>query len=77
MLVHECSGCNALSINRIAADDDAATVMAVFQESLAPGQQLRTVCQAQGIVLLKAEDTKMVHGQLYGRSAEIPVFGWK
>ena len=76
MLVHECSGCKALSINRNAADDDSGTIMAVFQESLVLDQQLHTLCQEHGIVMLKAEDLKIVQTQLYGRSAEIPVFSW-
>src|SRR5512146_1804775 len=35
MLIHECIECRTLSINRIAADDDSETVMAVFRESFA------------------------------------------
>lgn len=76
MLVHECTGCKALSINRIAADDDAGTIMAVFQESRGPGQQLHTLCQEHGIVMLKAEDAKILHAQLYGHSIEIPAIKW-
>src|SRR5512134_2401456 len=52
MLVHECTECKALSINRIAADDDPETVMAVFQDSLTLVQQTHFVCQQYGIVLL-------------------------
>jgi hypothetical protein len=76
MLVHECSGCKVLSINRIAADDDSGTIMAVFQESLALDQQLHTLCQEHGIVMLKAEDLKIVHTQLHGHSIEIPAIKW-
>ena len=76
MLVHECSGCKALSINRIAGDDDSGTIMAVFQESLALDQPIRTLCQEHGIMMLTAEYTKIVHTQLYGRSAEIRTFSW-
>ena len=76
MLVHECTGCKALSINRIAADDDPATLMAVFQESLSLSQQMHVTCQQAGIVILKAEDTKMVHTQLYGQAMEQPALSW-
>ena len=76
MLIHECVGCNTLSINRIAADDDSATVMAVFQESLFPGHQLQNKCQADGILLLSAQDAEIVHTQLYGRHVDIPVLSW-
>src|SRR5262245_51293735 len=34
MLIHECMECAALSINRIAADDDSESILRVFQESL-------------------------------------------
>lgn len=76
MLIHECVECKTLSINRIAADDDSATVMAVFQESLFPGHQLQNKCQADGIRLLTAQDTEIVHTQLYGRHVEIPALSW-
>jgi hypothetical protein len=77
MLIHQCSECKTLSINRIAADDDSETVIAVFQESLLLGHQMHSLCQENGIVILQAEDTKLVHSQLYGRYAEIPVSGWR
>ena len=31
MLIHQCTGCGKLSINRIAADDDSQTILAVYQ----------------------------------------------
>src|SRR5687767_13409323 len=73
MLIHQCTDCGALSINRIAADDDSDTVIAVFQESLGLGYQVHRLCQENGIVLLQAEDTGIVHTQLYGNSVEMPV----
>jgi hypothetical protein len=77
MLIHECVECNTLSINRIAADDDSATVMTVFQDSLMLGYQIHHRCLEHGILLLSAEDTEMVHTQLYGRYGEIPALSWK
>jgi hypothetical protein len=76
MLVHECTDCKTLSINRIAADDNSGTVMAVFQESLALSDHMYVLCQDDGIVILKAEDSKTVHTQLYGRVVEVPVLSW-
>jgi hypothetical protein len=76
MLVHECTGCKTLSINRIAADDDPGTVLAVFEESLMLGHQFHALCQDHGIMILRAEDTKHVSTQLYGRQAEIPLMPW-
>jgi hypothetical protein len=74
MLVHACTDCKTLSINRIAADDDSATVLAVFEESLDMDAQMHSLCFQYGIVMLKAEDRKMVQTQLYGRSVEL--VGW-
>ena len=71
MLIHECMDCKTLSINRIATDDDSATIMVIFEESLRLGPQLHKMCQENGISLLSARDTELVHTQLYGRSREI------
>ena len=71
MLIHECIECNSLSINRIAADDDSGTVMAVFEASVASAHELAARCQEYGIVILRAEDRPLVHAQLFGRSVEI------
>jgi len=72
MLVHECTECKALSINRIAADDDPESILAVFQDSHTLNQQVRYGCQQHGIVILNIEDTKIVYTQLYGHKLEIP-----
>ena len=76
MLIHQCTECRALSINRIAADDDAETITVIFQESLAKGIQIHAVCQEHGIVMLKADDTRLVYTQLYGHSMDIPTAQW-
>lgn len=76
MLIHQCTECKTLSINRIAADDDSETVMAVFQVSLVPGHQIHALCQEYGIMILQKEDTRLVSAQLYGRYAEAPVTSW-
>ena len=77
MLIHECMECKTLSINRIAADDDSATLMVIFQESLRLGHQLHKICQENGISLLSIRDTELVHTQLYGRSSEISGLRWR
>jgi hypothetical protein len=77
MLIHECVECKTLSINRIAADDDSTTVIAVFQESLMLGRQIQAICREQGIAILSIEDTEIVYTQLYGHYAEIPVLSWQ
>src|SRR5215211_9138820 len=71
MLIHQCTDCKTLSINRIAADDDSGTVMAVFEESLKRGHQIHSLCQEYGIVMLKSDEAKIVYTQLYGYWTEI------
>jgi hypothetical protein len=76
MLVHQCSGCQTLSINRIAADDDSETIRAVFQESLMLEHHTRLQCQENGILLLKPDDSRFVNTQLYGHPSDIPQISW-
>ena len=71
MLIHECNECRALSINRIAADDDPESIMEVFNVSLYHGYPIRARCEQAGIALLNPEDAEIVLAQLYGR--EVPV----
>lgn len=77
MLIHQCMECETLAINRIAADDDSETIMAVFQASLKPGSPPHKQCQESGIVMLKLEDTMLVHTQLYGHQSEIAMIHWQ
>lgn len=74
MLIHECVECQALSINRIAADDDCDAVMRIFEESPTLCSRAYLRCQSDGIVLLSANDLAIVRIQLYGRYAEISGF---
>jgi RNHCP domain-containing protein len=76
MLIHACVECQALSINRIAADDDSDNVMTVFEKSFTLAHPIHALCQENGIVILNAEDAEVVRTQLYGRYAEIPVLSW-
>lgn len=73
MLIHQCTDCAALSINRIAADDDPSTIVEIFQGSVA--NHIYGLCEAQGILALQAQDTDLVHKQLYGNT-KIPTLAW-
>lgn len=64
MLVHQCTDCGTLSINRVAADDDSSAIFAVFQESLI--SEIDRVSEGYGIVTLHAHDMDALHQQLYG-----------
>jgi hypothetical protein len=73
MLIHRCVDCGALSINRIAADDDAATILDIFRSSIE--NQIRTLCETNGIAALQFTDSAALHKQLFG-GKEIPVPVW-
>jgi len=72
MLIHECSECGTLSINRIAADDDPDSVMEIFYASLALADQTRGACEMQGILIV--EDDEQVDIQLHGQRT--PALEW-
>ena len=74
MLIHECTECGSLSINRIAADDDPESILEVFNRSLQNSYQLRTRCEADGILMLGTEEGEVVRSQLFGQIAEMPIF---
>jgi hypothetical protein len=76
MLIHECVECKALSINRIAADDDAQALLSIFEESLTLGHHGHAACQEKGIVILNVNDTSMIRAQLYGEYASILALSW-
>ena len=76
MLIHECTECGSLSINRIAADDDSESIMEVFNASLHNSYQIRAHSETDRIVMLNAEDGGMVRRQLFGQNAEMPVLAW-
>lgn len=73
MLVHECTECGMLSINRIAADDDPENILIIFQDSFLYGEQLRRQCEGHAIRLLGAEANETVYKQLYGQVVEMSV----
>jgi hypothetical protein len=77
MLVHQCIECAALSINRIAADDDRDAVTEVFNRSFWLEYPVRARCETQAIAMLGSEDAETVHLQLYGLRAGIPALEWR
>ena len=67
MLIHRCSDCSKLSINRIAADDQAEMVAGVFRASLSVDEITMNHLNHAKIYLLQARDENTVYSQLYGR----------
>ncbi|MFA4930436.1 MAG: RNHCP domain-containing protein [Patescibacteria group bacterium] len=67
MLVHECVGCGRVSINRIAADDDPESILAVFDQSLDLSIRKKDDLQKMGIRILTESDKAEVKKQLFGK----------
>lgn len=55
MLVHRCTECGAVSINRLAADDDAQRLIEVFEFSLQLDAQTQQTITLMGVELLNEE----------------------
>jgi hypothetical protein len=66
MLIHRCTGCGKLSINRIAADDDASVIYQVFNRSINLTVKWKELLKNEGIRLLGATDLTVVYSQLFG-----------
>lgn len=69
MLIHRCIECQQVSINRIAADDDARTIMEVLYASFDLDASTRERLEQQGIQVLAARHAQMVQMQLLGCAA--------
>ena len=68
MLVHVCAGCGSVNINRIAADDLCAEILALFARSLSLSDGLHDAIAASGVRLLQPDDETRVHEALFGRT---------
>jgi hypothetical protein len=66
MLIHLCTECGTLSINRIATDDDPQTVITVFENSFCSDNSKRPNLDAYGIHALNAADRNIIQVQLFG-----------
>ncbi len=69
MLIHLCSECGKVSVNRIAADDDAETIYDVYRHSLALDVPTRALLERNGVQALTSADTEAVCAQLFGWKA--------
>jgi len=66
MLIHICKGCGKISINRIAADDDAAFIYKLFKNSADAPADWKADLLAQGIRPLGLDDLTAVYSRLFG-----------
>lgn len=68
MVVHQCAICGEISINRLAGDDTAETVLEVFGKSLGLDREIRKDLAEKGIRILEKKDREEVERQLFGKS---------
>ncbi len=64
MVIHRCSECGKLSINRLAADDRADRLMDIYHRSAGAEISLLRQLELDGIRMLTGEDLWLVKGQL-------------
>jgi hypothetical protein len=67
MLIHVCSVCNKISINRIAGDDDTDKIITVLNSSFNLNMQIKQDLEDQFIDILIEEDKEEVQIQLFGK----------
>ena len=73
MLVHICTDCGRVSLNRIAADDDVDCLLDTFERSLGLDRQTRSSLAHFGIHLLNITDGGLVRLALFGRSSLVEI----
>jgi hypothetical protein len=64
MLIHRCTSCGKLAINRVAADDDAELLLALLATELDAATRARLA--ADGVKPLLAADRALVRRRLFG-----------
>jgi hypothetical protein len=77
MLIHRCSNCDRISINRIAGDDLSIKLMEIYHASNGMDPLTRNKLEESGIWLLQGTDHKLVITQLYGinEASKGPIHG--
>ncbi len=66
MIIHRCTGCETVVINRIAADDSAAALGELFTDSCQIGAAARADLEDSGVSILTADDRDLVRRRLFG-----------
>ncbi len=70
MLVHRCTHCGDLAINRTAADDDPTKLTALLEPGNSERENLRKQCRDQKIRLLKVSERRLVMTRLFGKLSQ-------
>jgi hypothetical protein len=66
MVIHFCTGCEKVSINRIAADDDPHVLLGIYEASLNLPVDLSRRLNKDNIRILQLGDREIVQTQLFG-----------
>lgn len=66
MLIHACSWCPKISINRIARDDGEQEILSIFEGSMHIPGELKARIEAGEIYLADAADKRTLLDQLFG-----------
>jgi len=66
MIIHECTVCPKLVINRIAADDSATAIFELFEESCDSSAAFQARLETAGVSMLTAIDCDLVRRRLFG-----------
>jgi hypothetical protein len=67
MLIHLCSSCQKISINRIARDDPEHKILQIFSESFELSETLKSRLSRDDIYLLTETDRQELSIQLFGK----------
>lgn len=64
MIIHQCLGCGAISVNRIAGDDDPYTIRQCIDISIS--DETRNQLIRRGITLFTKDDIQQIDDVLFG-----------
>jgi RNHCP domain len=67
MLIHLCSICHKLSINRIAGDDPEGTIVDIYTRSISLADSTKQRLKNEDIYLLSEADAPELRTQLFGK----------
>jgi DNA-directed RNA polymerase subunit RPC12/RpoP len=68
MIIHRCTRCGKVSINRIAGDDNAQAILDLFEESKKLSPQEVKDLNKDGIQILTEKDRQEINTQLFGKN---------
>jgi hypothetical protein len=71
MLIHQCTVCAKIVMNRIAADDVGAAIFEVFEASCQAGADLYIKLSQAGVSMLGASDRDLVERRLFGNDQAV------